>query len=157
MSFATLAELTNDERTRTFLALEVGAGHEEVRSICCSMLCLSLDSKFKKISEALTPVLKAIRQKEFYENPRFHASIGWALLDLPPSAGNSASSGQAENRPSSHQIAFPTIPSFPSDLILTLNEEFGRRLTRATLSASNVSHICSKIGNQVSRWPLLET
>ena len=31
VSFATFAELTNDERTRTFLTLEVGAGHDEVR------------------------------------------------------------------------------------------------------------------------------
>ena len=31
VSFATFAELTNDERTRTFLSLEVGAGHHEVR------------------------------------------------------------------------------------------------------------------------------
>lgn len=29
-SFATFSELTNDERTRAFLALEVGAGHGEV-------------------------------------------------------------------------------------------------------------------------------
>ncbi|KAL0960875.1 hypothetical protein HGRIS_005890 [Hohenbuehelia grisea] len=29
-SFATFTDLTNDERTRTFLAMEVGAGHHEV-------------------------------------------------------------------------------------------------------------------------------
>jgi U6 snRNA phosphodiesterase len=31
-SFATFSELTNDERTRTFLTLEIGAGHHEVSS-----------------------------------------------------------------------------------------------------------------------------
>ncbi|KAG1879229.1 hypothetical protein F4604DRAFT_1753749 [Suillus subluteus] len=30
-SFVTFSELTNDERTRVFLSLEVGAGHNEVR------------------------------------------------------------------------------------------------------------------------------
>ena len=29
-SFATLSELVNDEKTRTFLTFEVGAGHDEV-------------------------------------------------------------------------------------------------------------------------------
>lgn len=29
-SFAMFSELTNDERTRTFLTMEVGAGHLEV-------------------------------------------------------------------------------------------------------------------------------
>lgn len=30
VSFATLSELINDEKTRTFLTLEVGAGYHEV-------------------------------------------------------------------------------------------------------------------------------
>lgn len=30
--------------------------------------------------EALVPTLRAIRQKEFYSEPRFHASIAWALM-----------------------------------------------------------------------------
>ena len=32
-SFTTFSELTNDERTRTFLALEIGAGHGEVTEL----------------------------------------------------------------------------------------------------------------------------
>ena len=31
-SFAAFSDLTNDECTRTFLCLEVGAGHQEVSS-----------------------------------------------------------------------------------------------------------------------------
>lgn len=31
VSFAAFSELTNDEKTRTFLAMEIGAGHHEVR------------------------------------------------------------------------------------------------------------------------------
>ena len=32
-SFATVADLTNDEHTRTFLTLEVGAGHGNVSCV----------------------------------------------------------------------------------------------------------------------------
>ena len=32
-SFATFSELQNDEKTRTFLTIEVGGGHNEVRVI----------------------------------------------------------------------------------------------------------------------------
>ncbi|KAI0952880.1 hypothetical protein AcW1_007246 [Taiwanofungus camphoratus] len=45
-SFATFTELTNDERTRTFLALEVGAGHHQASSFSTS----STQSYFKSIS-----------------------------------------------------------------------------------------------------------
>ena len=40
--------------------------------------------------EALVPTLRAIRQKEFYSEPRFHASIAWALMKTlsPPSDEN---------------------------------------------------------------------
>jgi hypothetical protein len=31
-SFAAFSDLTNDERTRTFLCMEIGAGHREVSS-----------------------------------------------------------------------------------------------------------------------------
>ena len=31
-SFAAFSDLTNDERTRTFLCMEIGAGHQEVSS-----------------------------------------------------------------------------------------------------------------------------
>ncbi|KAI0317646.1 hypothetical protein OF83DRAFT_119093 [Amylostereum chailletii] len=66
-SFAAFAELTNDEYTRTFLCLEIGAGHHEIRAF----------------SDALSPILRAFRQKEYYATPRFHASFAWALLDPP--------------------------------------------------------------------------
>ncbi|KAI6147258.1 hypothetical protein BKA82DRAFT_643213 [Pisolithus tinctorius] len=64
-SFSTFSELTNDERTRTFLTMEVGAGHVE----------------FCQILNFLVPTLRSLRQKEFYGDPKFHASIAWALLD----------------------------------------------------------------------------
>ena len=40
-SLAAFSELTNDERTRTFLAAEVGAGHDQVRPSLCFPLVLT--------------------------------------------------------------------------------------------------------------------
>ncbi|KAF9016281.1 hypothetical protein BDZ89DRAFT_962045 [Hymenopellis radicata] len=65
LSFAAIAELTNDEKTRTFLAVEVGAGHEEL----------------VRLSDGLKPLLRHLRQKEYYDSPRYHASIAWALVN----------------------------------------------------------------------------
>ncbi|KAI8973981.1 hypothetical protein BD414DRAFT_498765 [Trametes punicea] len=164
-SFATLSELTNDERTRTFLALEVGAGHDE----------------FRRLVEELTPTLRSIRQKEFYEDPRFHASIAWALLDgsqpapLPtppsqrsPDEAERTSSGAAvalagethNNAPSaavaatSEQAAFPTIPRFPPSLVQELRAEFARELVSPGVGAFEVEEVRVRIGREVSRWRL---
>ncbi|KAF8902151.1 U6 snRNA phosphodiesterase Usb1 [Mucidula mucida] len=63
ISFAALAALTNDEQTRTFLAVEVGAGHGEL----------------VRLSDGLKPLLRRLRQKEYYDAPRYHGSIAWAL------------------------------------------------------------------------------
>ena len=41
-SFAAFSELTNDERTRTFLTLEVGAGHSEVSFLFVSRLDIAI-------------------------------------------------------------------------------------------------------------------
>ncbi|KAF4617267.1 hypothetical protein D9613_006008 [Agrocybe pediades] len=67
VSFAVLSELINDERTRTFLTMEVGAGHHELRSL----------------ADSLSPSIEAVRQQAYYVKPRFHASIAWALLHKP--------------------------------------------------------------------------
>ncbi|CAG8666834.1 26197_t:CDS:2 [Gigaspora margarita] len=58
---------TNDEKTRSFLALEVGKGINELKTLL----------------EHVNKVAKDFRQEEFYENPRFHASILWSVGDNP--------------------------------------------------------------------------
>lgn len=52
------------------------------------------------MSEALVPMLRTIRQKEFYSEPRFHASIAWALMTISttPIPDNRDSDRQDENR-----------------------------------------------------------
>ncbi|CAG8446750.1 5454_t:CDS:2 [Funneliformis mosseae] len=63
LSFANIAGFSNDDDTRSFMALEVGKGSSELKSMV----------------NIVNKVAKDFQQKPFYENPRFHASILWAL------------------------------------------------------------------------------
>ncbi|CDO74571.1 hypothetical protein BN946_scf184771.g7 [Trametes cinnabarina] len=149
-SFATFSELTNDEKTRTFLTLEVGAGHEE----------------FKALSEHLTPILKSLRQKEFYQDPRFHASIAWALLDgarAGPRQGpvdatddgpERATTPTLEGRVVDSGDGFPTIPCFPRTLVPALCAEFARELVESKVGAFDAEEVRVRIGKEVSQWRL---
>jgi len=124
VSFANFAQLTNDEKTRVFLTVEVGAGFDQLR----------------QLSEALIPTLRAIRQQEFYPEPRFHASIAWALLDRP-------------TLPSSDSPEFVTIPDLPVDLTPGLNREYSLGLQRTVASVDAVQ-VQVKIGKDVVGWQM---
>lgn len=91
------------------------------------------------LSDALTPTLRAIKQSEFYPEPKFHVSIGWALL------GRKGIDKSSEN--------FPTIAEFPQDVIVDLNRDFASQLRRpsARLEAEKV---CVKVGKDVFEWEL---
>ncbi|KAF8742305.1 hypothetical protein AX14_005472 [Amanita brunnescens Koide BX004] len=146
MSFTTFSELTNDERSRVFLAVEIGAGHHELKSL----------------GTALTPIVQQLRQQGYYENPRFHASIAWALLDRDfhnPSAEaeaiDSPGSGSQRSMPE-HNTAngFPTIPHFPKDLLSTLNERYGSTLASTKVGLFDAEFITVKIGKDTFTWNL---
>ncbi|KAH0586125.1 hypothetical protein H2248_007391 [Termitomyces sp. 'cryptogamus'] len=147
VSFATFSELHNDERTRTFLTMETGAGHHELRAMC----------------DALTPTLKAIRQKEFYLDPRFHSSIAWALLETH-SKRPLANSSLGEALTGSHSIghssesgvdlSFPTISHLPEGLVPELNELFSKRLSAAKTGTYDIETITVKIGKKPYTWRL---
>ncbi|KAJ7164711.1 hypothetical protein C8R43DRAFT_988112 [Mycena crocata] len=155
-SFAQICELVNDEGTRIFLALELGAGHNELTTL----------------TNLLTPALRAIHQQEFYEAPRFHASIAWALLGRPKSASaeNTTSPSHtllqapissglivSDSGNSSSSLvpdAYPRIPEFPPALLPTLNEQYGPSLTSSTVKSLEIGEIAIKIGKEVSRWRL---
>ncbi|KAI0718424.1 hypothetical protein C8T65DRAFT_804065 [Cerioporus squamosus] len=136
-SFATVSELMNDERTRTFLTLEVGAGHDYL----------------KELSDSLTPALRSIRQKEFYEQPRFHASLAWALLDGSRPSGTTRSASEP-TPPVSIEPTFPTIPSFPPSLVSQLQKEFGRELASPVVGTFEAEEVCVRIGKDVRKWKL---
>ncbi|EJF57002.1 hypothetical protein DICSQDRAFT_129768 [Dichomitus squalens LYAD-421 SS1] len=154
-SFVTFSELTNDERTRTFLTLEIGAGHDHLKTLV----------------ENLTPALRAIRQKEFYEDPRFHASIAWALLDgaktpIGDTTGevHLPSTQVVSNRhPGEHGVTstsnttdFPTIFQFPPSLIPQLRAEFCHELVQRGVGDFEAQEVHLRIGKEVSKWRLYE-
>ncbi|EIW59655.1 uncharacterized protein TRAVEDRAFT_122213 [Trametes versicolor FP-101664 SS1] len=157
-SFATLSELTNDERTRTFLTLEIGAGHDD----------------FRALSDELTPTLKSLRQKEFYQDPRFHASVAWALLDSaksPPQELREAEPAptlptsdlsEKTDTPQTDIVeiqtstaeSFSSIPCFPSSLVPELTETFAQELVRTGVGTFEAEEVHVRIGKEVSRWKL---
>ncbi|KAI5121075.1 hypothetical protein M0805_008588 [Coniferiporia weirii] len=144
-SFSTFATFENDERTRAFLGVEVGAGHSE----------------FKSLSKSLEPALKLLHQKEFYSEPRFHASIAWA--SLAPELMNTGAPNVATPSPMSTAPGTPevqthnehkTILSFPSSMLSELNTQFGYALSSRKVGAFEVERVEVKIGKDVFSWDL---
>ncbi|KAF8517395.1 hypothetical protein BU17DRAFT_91842 [Hysterangium stoloniferum] len=124
-SFATFATFDNDEKTRAFLALEIGAGHSQLR----------------QMTESITPTLRSLYQKEYYTEPRFHASIAWALLDptsqtqlvsTPEVLADSDVELLSASQPSSDPT-FITLPEFPR-ILFTFNDKLGDRLRALVFS-----------------------
>ncbi|KAI0300614.1 hypothetical protein B0F90DRAFT_391281 [Multifurca ochricompacta] len=146
-SFAAFLNLTNDECTRTFLCMEVGAGHQELRSL----------------SKALTATLQSFRQKEYYERPRFHASFAWVLLDPPtqpslsqtsePLSPLSADSVLCDPESEKNLKSFPTIPHLPDTVIPTLNSELGLQL-KGPPGIFDVGEVRLRIGKDIFSWRL---
>ncbi|KZT20018.1 hypothetical protein NEOLEDRAFT_1165226 [Neolentinus lepideus HHB14362 ss-1] len=161
-SFATFSNLTNDERTRTFLSLEIGAGHSQLSSL----------------STALTSLLRSLRQKSFYSEPRFHASFAWALLSGASSGTLSSDdtlsftnkpcpSSETETLSSSKVTAgnpastivpstslFPTIAALPASLVPDLVSGYALQLASPHVGSFEVTHMFVKIGKSVSRFKL---
>ncbi|GAA5926428.1 HVSL domain-containing protein [Sporobolomyces koalae] len=70
--YASFGMLENDEKTRRFLAIEIGQGYEQLKN-----LVRELDFE-----------LELLRLPVYYENPRFHTSIAWTT----PESGHFSSS-----------------------------------------------------------------
>ncbi|KAF9267398.1 hypothetical protein L218DRAFT_984928, partial [Marasmius fiardii PR-910] len=156
ISFSSFSVLTNDERTRTFLTLDVGGGFPELKSL----------------AQSLTPTMKTFRQKVYYDEPQFHASIAWALLSIPESGEAIAVRTPQEARVDSSTSAFDEqvdlddaslitesthedfqrIPHLPESLIAALNDEYGTALSSNRVSAFNVRTLSVKIGKDVFSW-----
>jgi len=128
-SFARFAILNNDENTRTFLVLEVGAGHLEL----------------KALSDAVTPHVRALHQEPYYEAPRFHVSIAWALLHVGTQGTGRQSSGLA------NQSTFPSVSELPESLILDLERRYSSRIREK--SEFEVNGVELKIGKYVTQCP----
>lgn len=128
-----------------------------------------LPVQLRSMSDALSPTLRSMRQQEYYPDPKFHASIAWALLhqtgprplissaEFSKAAGLSSSTLVAQLSDSDGNIAacssdFPTIPGFPEEMITTLNAKYGAKLSSPAVSSFVIDSTTLKIGKETFSW-----
>ena len=124
---------------------------------------LTYDFQLQSLSKALGPILKAFRQREFYDDPRFHASFAWALLDSDQQ--NASAFEESSRQPDTHppnqpsnvptDPEFMTIPHFPPSLIPQLQRDFTRELLKPGVGTFEVEEINVQIGKEVRKWKLI--
>lgn len=111
--------------------------------------------------------MRSLRQQEFYQDPRFHASIAWALLDnvtdasakspkSPTPAADPATkpTSGGETPGDEAEPTFIKIPHFPLNLVSELQQEFRHELVKTGVGAFEVEEVHVRIGKDVSRWKL---
>jgi len=134
-------------------------------------MCSHGSVQLRGMSNALSPTLRSIRQQEYYTDPKFHASIAWALLhhtgQRPPpfESSNSLTSAISSNDlvsdPDTDGSAsfkeFPTIAGFPSDMLSTLNANYGAKISSPTMGSFVVETTTLKIGKETFTWKFPES
>jgi U6 snRNA phosphodiesterase len=117
----------------------------------------------RALSEALSPTLLSFRQKEYYDQPRFHASFAWVLLD-PPAQASLPEAPEAKDAPLSivvpfedpangNTTSFTTVPRLPENIIPALNAELGS-LLNGSAGIFEAAEVCIRIGKDVFSWRL---
>lgn len=121
--------------------------------------------QFRALSDALTPALHSFRQKEYYEQPRFHASFAWVLLDhsaqRPPTQApepldtllTTPTLVEDPAGASANTNAFLTIPRLPENVVPALNAELGSQL-KGSAGIFDVGEVRIRIGKDVFSWAL---
>lgn len=84
---------------RTLVRTLVSWQVHEIRIYAYPLLFALL--QFKEMSDELVPTLRSIRQKEFYKEPRFHASMAWALMATLAEPSREILANQRTGSPSS--------------------------------------------------------
>ena len=95
--------------------------------------------------------MRSFRQKEYYEQPRFHASFAWVLLDRLVQGSPDWSPEPPETSDSTN--GFPTIPRLPENTVPALNAELGSQL-KGTAGIFDVGEVHIRIGKDVFSWAL---
>jgi hypothetical protein len=119
-------------------------------------------TQLRALSDTLTPTLLSFHQQEYYEQPRFHASFAWVLLDRPPQPTPSETpepptplpaSPSLGDRPSEDTRLFSTVPCLPETTIPALNAGLGSQL-KGSAGIFEVGEVCIRIGKDVFGWEL---
>jgi hypothetical protein len=122
-------------------------------------LSLTSPPKLRALSDALAPTLRSFRQKEYYEQPRFHASFAWVLLDRPTQPPPERSEPTLpvdtplEDPSSENTNSFPTVPRLHENIIPALNAELDSHL-KSTAGIFDVGEVRIRIGKDVFSWAL---
>ena len=113
----------------------------------------------RNLCEGLSTALRTIRQQEYYPDPMFHASIGWALLH-PASTSSTLSAGSSSmprdpmvsTKTSDERVItsqeFPTISSLPQEVITALNSKYGGKLSSLKDGIFLVEAVTLRIGKE---------
>ncbi|KAG8755928.1 poly(U)-specific 3'-to-5' RNA exonuclease [Ceratobasidium sp. 428] len=125
--------LTNDEKTRTFLCAEVGAGHKQLQ----------------ELSQSLSSHVASLRQLPYYSQPRFHISIAWILAPSKAAAAPTDTSEPSSAVEVNHVDQF--LEAATSD-VQQLQQTFSKRLL--DLGRLDIRSLEVKIGKEVHKWPL---
>ena len=116
------------------------------------------------LCEALSPALKSIHQQEYYTTPRFHASLGWALLhkarqttspdpqSIPRNCAADSVTTKPPNERATSSQEWPTISCLPQELITALNRKYSEKLSSLNDAFCSAEAVTLKIGKEIFTW-----
>ena len=107
--------------------------------------------------------MHSLRQEEYYEQPRFHASFAWVLLDRLDARDSTSQSPEPleplsfttrnGDPASENSKSFPSIQRLPENIVPALNAELGSQLN-GPAGTFDVGEVRIRIGKDGFRWGL---
>jgi hypothetical protein len=117
------------------------------------VLRIAITTQLRALSDTLTPTLLSFHQKEYYEQPRFHASFAWVLLDRPVESESPEPTPLTASRSSEDPCLFPTVPRLLEMIIPSLNDTMASEL-KGEAGIFEVGEVRIRIGKDVFGWEL---
>jgi hypothetical protein len=121
--------------------------------VCTCVLRIGVITQLRALSDTLTPTLYSFHQKEYYEQPRFHASFAWVLLERPPQSESPEPTPPTASASAEDIVPFPTVPRLPETIIPSLNDGLGSEL-KGKAGIFEVGELRIRIGKDVFGWEL---
>ena len=108
-------------------------------------------SQLAQLTEEVNKALTALRHQAFYDEPRFHASIAWTLLQ-PAATPTVDSTSTLRALPDATELR---LQAFPQDLLLSLQQDFAALLRKA--GVCHITQLKLRIGKVDHAWELSDT